>query len=185
MGVLAAALLAAGCHDRAPAPPKPTPSTAAKPKPINRAVLDHEGVTFDSPAGRTFEYNFGASRTEVEAVANRLFGDGERSANGECGAGPMEFTRYGPLTLNYQDDKLVGWLANEGVQVVTTDGVKPGTFMRDLKVTRSVRMVADSTLEGEFDYLAADGHPIGGFAKGKGRDAKIASLYAGTNCFFR
>ena len=97
----------------------------------------------------------------------------------------MEFTRYGPLTLNYQDGKLAGWFAKEGPQVVTTDGIKPGSFLRDLKVTRSVRMIADSTLQGEFDYLAADGHPIGGFAKGAGRDARIDSLYAGVNCFFR
>ena len=76
-------------------------------------------------------------------------------------------------------------LAREGEEVVTTDGIRPGGFMRDLKVARSARMIEGSTLEGEFDYLAADGHTIGGFAKGEGRDAKIASLYAGVNCFFR
>ena len=76
-------------------------------------------------------------------------------------------------------------LAAEGPQVVTSDGIRPGTFMRDLKVARSARMVEGSTLEGEFDYLAADGNTIGGFAKGEGRDAKIDSLYAGVNCFFR
>jgi len=190
-GVLAAALLVAGCHDRAaPAADtrvaRPSAQTKAAPLKPNRAVLDYEGVTFDSPAGRTTEYNFGAGRAEVDALATRMFGEAaDRSVNGECGAGPMEFTRYGPLTLNYQNGKLVGWLAKEGPQVVTTDGIKPGSFLRDLKVTRSVRMIADSTLEGEFDYLAADGHPIGGFAKGKGRDAKIDSLYAGVNCFFR
>ena len=190
MGVLAAALLAAGCHDgaadRAPANAAASKATPAKPQAANRAVLDFEGVIFNSPAGKTQEFNFGVSRTEIEAVAARMFGEADdRSTNGECGAGPMEFTRYGPLTLNYQNGKLVGWFAKEGPQVVTTDGIKPGSFVRDLKVTRSVRMIADSTLEGEFDYLAADGHPIGGFAKGDGRDAKIDSLYAGVNCFFR
>ena len=57
--------------------------------------------------------------------------------------------------------------------------------MRDLHVSRSARMIPGSTLEGEFEYLAADGRMIGGFASGEGRDARIESLYAGVNCFFR
>ena len=43
----------------------------------------------------------------------------------------------------------------------------------------------ERTLAGEFEYLAADGRPIHGFVEGEGRDARIASLYAGVNCFFR
>ena len=43
----------------------------------------------------------------------------------ECGAGAMEFTRYGPLTLNFQDGKLVGWFARKGAQVVTSDSSGP------------------------------------------------------------
>lgn len=162
------------------------PNPVRRPKPANKAVLDSDGVTFDSPAGKTLEYAFGSPQDEVEAMAGEMFGPPqERSGNTECGAGPMVFTRYGPLTLNFQDGKLVGWMAREGAQVVTGDGVRPGIFMRDLKVTRSARMIADSTLEGEFDYLAADGHTIGGFVKGEGRDATVDSLYAGVNCFFR
>ena len=199
LGTLALLVCAAGCHPRddrelaghgtstasasTPAPPAPS---AHAPKPINKAVLDAEGVTFDSPAGRTLEFEFGAPREAVDAMAMRMFGPADDvSANRECGAGPMEFSRYGPLTLNFQDDRLVGWLAREGPQVVTSDGIRPGGLMRDLRVARSARMIAGSTLKGEFDYLAADGHPIGGFAKGEGRDATIESLYAGVNCFFR
>ena len=149
-------------------------------------MLDAEGVTFDSPSGKTQEFDFGAPRAEVDAMAERMFGaPDELTENDECGSGPMQFSRYGPLTMNFRDGRLVGWFAREGPQVVTTDGIHPGALMRDLKVARSARIIAGSTLEGEFDYLAADGHPIGGFAKGEGRDAKIASLYAGANCFFR
>lgn len=189
-GILAGALMVAGCQDSAAVtqPAKATVGRAAsaKPRAVNKAVLDFEGVMFSTPAGKSREFNFGVPRAEVEAAATRTFGEpDDRSANAECGAGAMEFTRYGPLTLNYQDGKLAGWFAKEGPQVVTTDGIKPGSFLRDLKVARSVRMIADTTLQGEFDYLAADGHPIGGFAKGEGRDARIDSLYAGVNCFFR
>lgn len=184
-------LLLAGCHSNDPAPkasphPAGKHSSAAHAKPLNKAVLDAEGVTFDSRAGKTREFEFGAPRAEVDAMAERMFGaPDEQTENSECGAGPMQFSRYGPLTMNFQDGKLVGWLAREGDQVVTSDGIRPGALMRDLKVARSARMIEGSTLEGEFDYLAADGHIIGGFAKGEGRDAKIASLYAGANCFFR
>jgi hypothetical protein len=163
-----------------------TSATPAPPKSVNKAVLDADGVIFDSRAGKTQEFVFGAQRAEVDAIAERMLGrPDELTENDECGGGPMQFSRYGPLTLNFQDGKLVGWLAREGPQVVTTDGIRPGTFMRDLKVARSARMIEGSTLEGEFDYLAADGNTIGGFAKGEGRDAKIESLYAGVNCFFR
>jgi hypothetical protein len=190
--ICALALLSlAGCQPADPGAKAATeaaakPSLSARPKPVNKAVLDAEGVTFDSPAGKTQEFDFGATRAEVDAMAERMFGPPDEFAeNGECGAGPMQFSRYGPLTLNFQDGKLVGWFAREGDEVVTTDGIRPGTLMRDLKVARSARMIEGSTLEGEFDYLAADGHTIGGFAKGEGRDAKIESLYAGANCFFR
>jgi hypothetical protein len=194
-----AVLFLVGCQQQHDAPPAATSTGSAAsgspvarathapaPKPINKAVLDAGGVTFASSAGKTEEFAFGTPREAVDKVAERFFGPAdERSDNAECGAGPMAFSRYGPLTLNFQDDKLVGWLAREGPQVVTSDGIRPGTRMRDLKVARSARMIPDSTLEGEFDYLAADGHSIGGFAVGEGRDAKIDSLYAGVNCFFR
>jgi hypothetical protein len=196
---VAAILLVAACHpsnapSKADSTPTPTvaatatvkPAPSARPKSLNKAVLDAEGVAFDSRAGKTSEFDFGAPRAEVDAMAERLLGKpDELSENAECGAGPMQFSRYGPLTLNFQDGKLVGWVAREGDQVVTTDGIRPGTLMRDLQVARSARMIEGSTLEGEFDYLAADGHTIGGFARGKGRDARIESLYAGVNCFFR
>jgi hypothetical protein len=190
-------LLLAACHPSGPSAKPDARATATvaatarpgpspRPKPLNKAVLDAEGVAFDSRAGKTTEFDFGAPRAEVDAIAERMLGKpDELSENAECGAGPMQFSRYGPLTLNFQDDRLVGWVAREGDQVVTTDGIRPGTLMRDLKVARSARMIEGSTLDGEFDYLAADGHTIGGFAKGEGRDAKIDSLYAGVNCFFR
>ena len=176
----------AAAGTRASSANAPATRPAAPPKPISKAVLDAGGVTFDSVAGKTREFAFGASRDDVEQAAARVFGSPDgRSGNAECGAGPMEFARFGILTLNFQQDKLVGWLAHEGPQVVTSDGIRPGTLMRDLKVARSARMIEGSTLEGEFDYLAADGRKIGGFANGSGRDARIESLYAGVHCFFR
>jgi hypothetical protein len=189
------ALALAGCQQQSGDTPSGQPHRAstqpaaqASPsarKPLGRAVLDADGVVFDGPGGKTAQFTFGTLRGAVETSAARRFGAAEMSANDECGAGPMEFARYGPLTLNFQDDKLVGWLAQEGPGVVTTDGISPGKLMRDLKVARSAHMIEGSTLAGEFEYIAADGLPIGGFVKGAGRDARIVTLYAGVNCFFR
>ena len=191
--LLAACLLVAGCEDSGQTKPSASGSTlaassaqAALPRPVSKAVLDAGGITFDAPGGKTEAFPFGTSRLQIDRLAAGAFGPpDEQSSNEECGAGPLQFSRYGPLTLNFQEGKLVGWLAHEGPQVVTSDGIRPGARMRDLKVTRSARMIEDSTLDGEFEYLAADGRTIGGFAKGEGRDATVDSLYAGVNCFFR
>ncbi len=196
--VLATALALAACgqqHDDGPpsatanatATPTPTPSAIATiPKSqVRHAILDARGLSIGRNPGTATHFVFGAPRAAVEVAGDKWLGKGERSANEECGAGPMEFTRYGGLTLNYLQGKLVGWRAETDPAVVTSDGIMPGKLLRDLEVTRSARFVEDSTLDGEFDYLAADGQQIGGFASGTGRDATIESLYAGTNCFFR
>lgn len=194
VGVLAVLVVAlAGCKQASEASPaRPVQSAApsrqaaeARPAPRGKAIVDADGVRFDFTGGKTGEFGFGSRASLIEPLAERMFGEPQKSANAECGAGPLESARYGPLTLNFQDGNLVGWFAEEGAQVVTGDGIVPGKLMRDLKVARSARMIPDSTLDGEFEYIAADGLPIRGFVKGEGRDAKIVSLYAGVNCFFR
>lgn len=196
--VLAAALvpLAACQQDRAPdAPPTPT-ATAPTPTPtttatspakaVHHAIVDADGLAIGRNPGTAQYFAFDAPRAQVDAAADKWLGEADRrGSNGECGAGPMEFSHYGKLTLNYLDGKLAGWFLEVEPQAVTSDGIKPGVLMRDLKVTRSVTMADDSTLDGEFEYLAADGKAIGGFAAGEGREARIESLYAGVNCFFR
>lgn len=184
-----AALALAGCDQVGSAPTsdvsKIDKSAGVSAKRQGKAIVDSQGVIFDLPGGKTGEFTFGTPRGSIEPVAARVFGAPENSRNDECGAGPMEFARYGPITLNFQDGELVGWMAREGEGVLTSDSVMPGKPMRDLKIARSARMIENSTLDGEFEYLAADGRPIRGFVEGEGRDAKIASLYAGQNCFFR
>jgi hypothetical protein len=158
----------------------------AKPvKPLNSVVLAADGVRFASKAGKTRQYPFGTQQAEMEAVATRFFGAAdERLRKTECRGAPIEIARFGPLTLDFQDGKLAGWQARESSQVSTSDSIHPGARMRDLHVSRSVRM-APGTAKGEFEYLAADGQTIRGFTRGEGRDARIDSLYSGANCFFR
>ena len=126
---------------------------------------------------------FGAAREEVDKAIEAAIGSApERSSNDECGAGPMEFSQFGPLQIAYMDDEFRGWFLREGEGVATSDGVQPGTTTLDtLKRERQVREL-DTTLEGEFEYTAADYGTITGFAE----DGELVrGLQAGISCFFR
>ncbi|MDG5751031.1 hypothetical protein P8R33_07940 [Qipengyuania sp. XHP0211] len=141
-------------------------------------------VSADGVGARGSEpLRFGATREEVDVMAAQAFGSqGEESSNEECGAGPMDFSQYGPLQLAFLDGKFAGWFLREGDAVATSDGVRPGVSTLDaLKGERQVQEL-DTTLEGEFQYTTADYGTITGFADEAGN---IDALQAGVSCFFR
>lgn len=131
--------------------------------------------------GTATSLNFGMAQDRVLAALEPDFGKLAVTSNAECGAGPMEFASVGGLQLNFLGGKLAGWSAEPADNLVTSDGIRAGISLADLKSERPVEM-ADSTLDGEFSYQSPDGGMIGGFT---GDDGKIASLHAGVNCFFR
>lgn len=150
-----------------------------------RMALKSDGIAYRVAGGTTGEeIGFGVGRASIERIARQQFGEPvTRSSNAECGAGPMSFSRYGPLQFNFQDGRLVGWRLEAGGDLTTVDGVRPGvTDLNDLEAERAVTMVEGSTLGREFRYAAADGGEIGGFAS---EDGMVTSLHAGINCFFR
>ena len=57
--------------------------------------------------------------------------------------------------------------------------------MAALRDERPVQIIADSTLEGEFQYESADYGMITGFFSGSPTEGKISGLAAGMTCFFR
>lgn len=149
-----------------------------------RMMMTSDGFAYRVAGGTsTEEIGFGVDRVSVERIARQQFGEpSERSANEQCGAGPMEFSRYGPVQFNFQNGRLVGWSLRRG-ELATADGVRPGTTrFDDLRNERSAAMVEASSLDGEFSYAAADGGTIGGLVD---EDGSIATLFAGDNCFFR
>lgn len=124
---------------------------------------------------------FGSPRDQADGLVAQAGAEGpESSANEECGAGPMEFSRHpGGLTLNYQDGKLVGWLLDEASEAVTVEGgLAIGAGRAAAEALPGFAAVDDSTLGDEF-YSESRG--IGGFLE----EGKVTMLYAGTNCFFR
>lgn len=142
-------------------------------------VVDADGL---GPTG-TEPFRFGAQRSEVDAALEEAFGEAPvRERNEECGAGPMDFSQFGPLQVAYMDGELRGWFLRDGDRVVTSDGVQPGvTTLESLKLERPVREL-DTTLEGEFEYTTADFGTITGFAED---GANVTALQAGISCFFR
>ncbi len=152
-----------------------------------KVVVDSNGLAVRQGDSREAP-RFGTPRGEVDALLTLAYGaQPERSSNDECGIGPTDFSQSGPLRVAYQDDKFVGWFVGEGKggQVVTGDGVRPGTSMAALRDERSVQIIADSTLEGEFQYESADYGMITGFFSGSPTEGKVTGLAAGMSCFFR
>lgn len=185
-------LLLAACDKREP---KPAPSAlTAAPNEITpadirvsdpRILVDSKGLSNGGRGLRT-SVPFGAPRGEVDRLAVEAMGlPASRSASEECGAGPMEFTEIGPLQIAYQDGVFVGWYLTKGGPIVTSDGVSPGLALAQLKEWRPVRVIPDSTLEGEFEYRARDGGLITGFFEGPEPEGEIVALQAGVSCFFR
>lgn len=167
-------LAACGEPDNAPPATQPdaVPSEAATAAPV---VLSGTGI---ARAGETVA--FGSPRDLADRLAAQAGAAGpETSTNGECGAGPMEFSRHGGgLTLNYQDGKLVGWTLDEPSDVTLAGGLAVGAPRVRAEAIPGFAMVEDSTLGEEF-YSEAEG--LGGFFE----QGKVDSLYAGTTCFFR
>ena len=123
---------------------------------------------------------FSADRAQAEKALATVLGEPEnREENAECGAGPMQFTRYDSgFTVNFQDGRLTGWFFDAAnPKVALENGVTVGTPRDRVAGSPQFEPIEGSTLGEEF----ALGDAVGGFIV----DGKVASLYAGVNCFFR
>ena len=159
---------------------------AAEPVAAPKIALDGEGVRFVNQTGTTRLIAFGTPRALIEKAAAAAVGtEGKRSELGECGAGPMQFTTFAGLKLNFQDDKFLGWTAENDPKLTTMDGIGPGTKRSEVEATRTVRLIPDSTLGAEFSLGDPEQDAIGGFFISSNKAARVASLYAGLTCFFR
>jgi len=175
---LATALALTGCDSgTVPGPAERRQvDTATQAIAINAVELRGEGLAVDAQT-----YPFATGQAEAEAALAKVLGQALRTwSNSECGAGPMDFSGYpGGLTLNYQDGVLVGWYLDAASEkVVPEGGVGIGAPGERVTSLPGFAPVEDSTLGEEF-YSEAEG--LGGFIE----EGRVASLYAGTNCFFR
>lgn len=193
IALLAACKPAAETADEDKSVPEAPPVPEAKadgPAAATTAVsLDGEGLRFvDKSSGKASLLAFGSPRAQAEEALARVAGKADdRSTNDECGAGPLDFTRFDAMTLNFQGDKFVGWfLGNEpGASAYSTmSGIGVGTTRAKAKQSVSIVDVEDSTLGEEFSIGGGE-NAVGGMFAEPGESAKIDALFAGTNCFFR
>ncbi len=130
---------------------------------------------------------FGTDKAAAVGLVAHL-GPVEERGGEECGGGPMQFTQAASigLTLNFQQDKFVGWFIDSGGGVaVTESGITVGSSRAALDTALPNDIQADSTLGVEFLAPAKDETFIGGFLTSTGTEGKVESLYAGMTCFFR
>lgn len=153
-------------------------------------ALDSEGLRLvDTETGSTRLLAFGTDRAAAEKIiAAKLGAIGSRSSNQECGAGPMDFSEFGALTVNFQDGRFVGWSLRDGdaSEVLTTiSGIGPGTTRAEMAETVEFEIYEDSSLGTEF-YTGGDGvDGYSGLFESEAGDARITDLWAGANCIFR
>ena len=169
----------AGAHPQAPALPASAEISAPT------LALEVDGLRLVAENGPSRLLAFGTAREQAERAIDALLEmPPERTRIEECGAGPMEFTGYGPLQLNFLDGAFVGWFVS-GAGAATRDGIGIGSTREQAAAARTLTMVPGSTLGEEFMLGRLDEESIGGFLDGDGEQAKVAQLFAGTNCFFR
>ena len=170
-----AALLLAGC-DRAP----PAPEQSAR-VPANSSAIEGPPKQARSAGLRLAgdgirpDLTFGASEADVVAAATKTLG----AASGtdridECGEGPMEFVRFGGLSLGFQEGRFVGWFARAPFTRRTSEGLAVGDPRSKVSV-----VIEESTLGQEF--RTPDG--ISGLLGDDGKS--IDALWAGSACLFR
>lgn len=145
-------------------------------------VVMVDGVRLDDDSNNVA---FGTPRAAaVETMTGLLDEPSETGDNNECGAGPMQFVHYGNFTLNFQDDRLVGWSVFDGEEpaglpIATPAGLTIGSSRAE--VDAAPQAVFEETSIGlEF---TADG--VDGVVDQDGPDGVVTNLWAGTNCIFR
>lgn len=165
------ALLLGGCGGEPPAAP------------TYNLVLDAQGVVFVGSDATYARFPFGTPKADVERAAAAVYGDAKarRTNSAECGAGPMAFTSYGAIQLGFQRDRLVGWTMRRAAAGAGEGGIAPGITRMQLDRLAAIRMMPDPAVPGEFVYRTPTG-PIRGVLAGRGPQARVEALFAGTAC---
>lgn len=182
--VIAGATLSLTACDNSQVTDEVATEQVAKPN----AVLDPLGIKLPSIEGGTDQLiAFGMEREMVAVVVSEYLElTGTNGNNEECGAGPMKFVTFGDLTLNFQNDKFVGWFVDGPNPVLKTrEVVGVGSIKGTAEAQMPVDIQEDSTLGIEFLSNRGENSFIGGFLTASDENGMIESLYAGTNCFFR
>lgn len=165
-----------------PAAPAAAPAESAPAQSAGGLAIEGEGLRLFDATGAARAIPFGTPQaTAIAAVAASVGGAAPQvTTNEECGAGPIQFAEFSNgLQLLFQNETFQGWFIDEA-GLTTTDGMGVGSTRASVEDSRTIEMVADSTLDGEFS--SGD---IGGFLTAATPKGTVSALYAGLTCFFR
>ena len=169
--MIAASVLLSACGSDAPAPAPAQNESAGRVEQGGARVylLGERGLEPDLP--------FGTPQRQVVEAASAAFGapSGEQHL-AECGEGPMDFVRFGALSLGFQEGRFAGWsVTGPHPSLRTADGLAvraPRSAIGGAGIDRT------STLGPEFAVGA-----IGGLLDE--REREVTALWAGLACHFR
>lgn len=186
--VLVLAALALTACGKPPASAEPAAAPAPPPRraaPVVQGVQPRDtGLHMVVYAGDS-DVKFGQPMKAAVAAIDGMLGPGSKpQVNGECGAGPIAFVKWpGGLSGLFQDDRFVGWsIDNDSPKgtFVTDKAIGVGSTKAELLAAYPDTKIEESTLGQEFTTGGYDG-----ILSGKGADAKVETLWAGTSCVFR
>jgi hypothetical protein len=148
-----------------------------------KLMLDGRGLVMSDAQGRKRTIAFDSPASEAVAAATQLYGEPAKVETlEECGAGPLQISRFPGLTLAAQDGEFVGWWLDDNAKPplpTTAAGIGIGSSREALQRAHKVQ-AHESSLGDEF---TADG--IAGLTDGPGKQAKITHLWAGATCIMR
>lgn len=135
--------------------------------------LDAGGI---QPSISPLRIDFGRAQIGVIDTVTRLLGAGptQITTNTDCAAGPVTAASWRDgLTLNFQDGAFVGWV-NSDPGLPVAGGFVPGLSRLSMPpVSFQVTSLGTEFGRGEVYGVLTEG------------DTAIATLWAGTTCFFR
>jgi len=148
-------------------------------------VLEGGGFSFAQPGLHPARYiDFGLPRaTVIDAVTiirGRPSGSGRIA---RCAGGPLDFTAYGALVLNFRHDRFVGWVLNPGARpsIETDLGLGIGTPRDQVAYgDEDPTYIGNSPRGPQFEVAE-----IGGFLSSNRPNARVTRLYSGATCFAR
>ncbi|ODU69917.1 MAG: hypothetical protein ABT11_10225 [Novosphingobium sp. SCN 66-18] len=142
--------------------------------------LSRNGLQVRRTGAASVAIAFGASRAQV-LDALRFRPAPQTGTNRECSAGPIDFLQWQDgVSLLFQHDRFGGWsLSGQDSRIGTTDGIRIGTTLAELRKKRGFRLQR-STLGHEFTVGA-----ISGIVSGTSARARVTDLWAGLSCTFR
>jgi hypothetical protein len=148
-----------------------------------RLLLDGGGLVLEDRPGAGRKIAFGSPASTAVAAASEMYGRPlSVETLTECGAGPLQVSRFSGLTIAAQDGKFAGWSLDERDKpplATTAAGIGIGSSRRELERSQSVETF-ESSLGQEF---TADG--FAGLLNAKSESAKITNLWAGATCIMR